>query len=371
MTATTRRSSTGLKSSVDAERLADELAFAATRLRVLEFEPPGLYAEVASPGEIEERSWLAFLIAYLCPLDSDDPFATIARVRTSWASGADARSRRRGAWAPHRPRAAAAGCARSTRTGPGRRVRARRRRRSGASRRGRRSAGSRACSSGSRFPVCTATRASTCSSRSAGSACYELQRRSAAAGRRQRGHGRRQARARDRRLAAARAARGRARGGVRGAARGARSRPLQLGRGRAGDARARRSIASLTRTARIGSRRAWVVAGWVEYGAERRPSGGLRCVLVQSSLLACIGAMAIGVLLASTAAGLHVSSARGRSSALSRAIRSRPVLRSPDRSPTRFQDAVRRRGGVRAAAVDAHVLRDPANAGSKLKLSGG
>jgi hypothetical protein len=79
----------GLKSSVDAERLADELAFAATRLRVLELDPPGLYAEVASPGEIEERSWLAFLIAYLCPLDSDDPFETIARVRTTWASGAD------------------------------------------------------------------------------------------------------------------------------------------------------------------------------------------------------------------------------------------------------------------------------------------
>jgi hypothetical protein len=79
----------GLKSSVDAERLADELAFAATRLRVLELDPPGLYAEVASPGEIEERTWLAFQIAYLCPLDSDDPFETIARVRTTWASGAD------------------------------------------------------------------------------------------------------------------------------------------------------------------------------------------------------------------------------------------------------------------------------------------
>jgi len=79
----------GLKSSVDADRLAIELAFAATRLRALELDPPGLYAEVASPGDVEERSWLAFLIAYLCPLDSDDPFETIARVRTTWASGAD------------------------------------------------------------------------------------------------------------------------------------------------------------------------------------------------------------------------------------------------------------------------------------------
>ena len=79
----------GLRSSEDAERLADELAFAATRLRRLELDPPGLYAEVAAAGELEERTWLAFLIAYLCPLDAEDPFATISRVRTSWASGLD------------------------------------------------------------------------------------------------------------------------------------------------------------------------------------------------------------------------------------------------------------------------------------------
>jgi hypothetical protein len=43
---------------------------------------------VADPtGDVEERTWLAFLIAYLCPLEDDDPFAEIARVRTSWASG--------------------------------------------------------------------------------------------------------------------------------------------------------------------------------------------------------------------------------------------------------------------------------------------
>jgi hypothetical protein len=78
----------GLKSSVDAERLADELAFAAGRLARLAHEPPGLYAEVAEPsGDIEERSWLAFLIAYLCPLDDDDPFASVREARTSWASG--------------------------------------------------------------------------------------------------------------------------------------------------------------------------------------------------------------------------------------------------------------------------------------------
>jgi hypothetical protein len=78
----------GLKSSVDAERLAEELAFAAGRLVRLGHDPPGLYAEVADPaGEIEERTWLAFLIAYLGPLDGDDPFASVREARTSWASG--------------------------------------------------------------------------------------------------------------------------------------------------------------------------------------------------------------------------------------------------------------------------------------------
>jgi hypothetical protein len=78
----------GLRSSEDARRLADELAFADHWLRTLEHDPPGLYAEVANAAaDVEERSWLAFLIAYLCPLDGEDPFADIMRVRTSWASG--------------------------------------------------------------------------------------------------------------------------------------------------------------------------------------------------------------------------------------------------------------------------------------------
>jgi Alpha-glutamyl/putrescinyl thymine pyrophosphorylase clade 3 len=78
----------GLKSSFDAGRLAEEIAFAEHRLRVLEQAPPGLYREVAdTAGDPEDRSWLAFLIAYLCPLEEEDPFAEIARVRTSWASG--------------------------------------------------------------------------------------------------------------------------------------------------------------------------------------------------------------------------------------------------------------------------------------------
>ena len=98
----------GLKSSTDAQRLAEEIAFADHRLKTLERDPPGLYREVADTEvDAEERSWLAFLIAYLCPLGTagegdgqgdgavgegdgavgEDPFAEIERVRTSWASG--------------------------------------------------------------------------------------------------------------------------------------------------------------------------------------------------------------------------------------------------------------------------------------------
>ena len=78
----------GLKSSADADRLAHEIAFAAHRLDLIELDPPGLSAEVAGSGEIEERTWLAFQIAYLCPLEEDDPFAAITAVRTTWASAA-------------------------------------------------------------------------------------------------------------------------------------------------------------------------------------------------------------------------------------------------------------------------------------------
>ncbi len=74
----------GLRSSVDAARLADELAFAGTRLRILEERPPGCYAEIAADGDIEERIWLGFLVAYLSPVDGEDPFASVRAVRTPW-----------------------------------------------------------------------------------------------------------------------------------------------------------------------------------------------------------------------------------------------------------------------------------------------
>jgi hypothetical protein len=78
----------GLKSSADAERLAEELAFAVARLVRLEVDPPGLYAEVADESaDIEERTWLAFLIDYIGPREGEDPFGAIEPVRTSWAGG--------------------------------------------------------------------------------------------------------------------------------------------------------------------------------------------------------------------------------------------------------------------------------------------
>ncbi len=75
----------GLRSGSDSELLAQELAFAADRLRRMAADPPGLYAELADPAaELEDRLWLAFLIAYLCPLPDGDPFRAIAQARTPW-----------------------------------------------------------------------------------------------------------------------------------------------------------------------------------------------------------------------------------------------------------------------------------------------
>lgn len=77
----------GLKSRQEARQLAEEVAFAATRLARLAADPPGLYAEVADPeGDLEERTWLAFLIAYLYPLERQDPFEAIAGVRAPWTA---------------------------------------------------------------------------------------------------------------------------------------------------------------------------------------------------------------------------------------------------------------------------------------------
>jgi len=77
----------GLRATADAARLADEIAFAAARLEELSTDPRGLYVEVASDGDLEEASWLAFLIAFLSPVEGDDPFAGVRSARTPWATG--------------------------------------------------------------------------------------------------------------------------------------------------------------------------------------------------------------------------------------------------------------------------------------------
>jgi hypothetical protein len=73
----------GLRASGDAALLAEELAFAAGRLALLDAAPPGLFGEVraqAARGELEQATWTCFLIAYLCPLEGPDPFAGVRRV---------------------------------------------------------------------------------------------------------------------------------------------------------------------------------------------------------------------------------------------------------------------------------------------------
>ena len=76
----------GLRATVEAQRLADEIAFSAARLADLESDPPGLYGEAAAAGG-EEGLWLAFLIAYLSPVEGAAPFAGIETARTAWSTG--------------------------------------------------------------------------------------------------------------------------------------------------------------------------------------------------------------------------------------------------------------------------------------------
>jgi Alpha-glutamyl/putrescinyl thymine pyrophosphorylase clade 3 len=79
----------GLRASADATRLAQEVAFASGRLLVLAAAPPGLYGDARALGasDLEQATWMCFLIAYLSPLqgEHDDPFAGI---RLALAAGA-------------------------------------------------------------------------------------------------------------------------------------------------------------------------------------------------------------------------------------------------------------------------------------------
>jgi hypothetical protein len=72
----------GVRASADANLLAEEIAFAHGRLLALGTAPPDLYAEVRSRAadDIERATWMCFLIAYLSPLDGDQPFVAIRTV---------------------------------------------------------------------------------------------------------------------------------------------------------------------------------------------------------------------------------------------------------------------------------------------------
>jgi hypothetical protein len=95
----------GLRSTEDARRLAEEIAFASGRLGALERDPPGLYGVVATEADIEDATWLAFLIAYLGPLeDPADPFAGIAAARTPWGAAVTLDEIRIGPRGAHDPR---------------------------------------------------------------------------------------------------------------------------------------------------------------------------------------------------------------------------------------------------------------------------
>jgi hypothetical protein len=93
----------GLRAEVEAQRLADELAFASGRLRLLETDPPGTYGEAASEPDVEEACWLAFLTTYLSPLEGDDPFAAIREAHTAWSSGELPEALEGGPYSSHDP----------------------------------------------------------------------------------------------------------------------------------------------------------------------------------------------------------------------------------------------------------------------------
>jgi len=78
----------GLRSSLDADRLAREIAFAAARLSLMGSSPPGLYRDALRSADSEEGLWLLLLTTYLGPLEGERPFRAVSEARTSWASGA-------------------------------------------------------------------------------------------------------------------------------------------------------------------------------------------------------------------------------------------------------------------------------------------
>ncbi len=74
----------GLRSSQDALQLADEIAFASGRLRALRGDPPDLYVQARAEPDAEQAAWTCFLIAYLSPIEGDDPFAGARAALCDW-----------------------------------------------------------------------------------------------------------------------------------------------------------------------------------------------------------------------------------------------------------------------------------------------
>jgi hypothetical protein len=78
----------GLKASQDAERLAEEIAFADGRLVAITMAPPDLYGEIREEEDHEQAAWMCFLAAYLSPLESEDPFVGVRRaLEADWRAG--------------------------------------------------------------------------------------------------------------------------------------------------------------------------------------------------------------------------------------------------------------------------------------------
>jgi hypothetical protein len=78
----------GLRASQDAERLAEEIAFADGRLMAITTAPPDLYGEVREQEDREQATWMCFLSAYLSPLEGPDPFVGIRMaLEADWRAG--------------------------------------------------------------------------------------------------------------------------------------------------------------------------------------------------------------------------------------------------------------------------------------------
>jgi hypothetical protein len=78
----------GLRSSHDARRLAEEIAFASGRLLMLTAAPPSFYAEARDCDDVEQAIWMCFLAAYVSPLQGEQPFVGVRQaLLASWVSG--------------------------------------------------------------------------------------------------------------------------------------------------------------------------------------------------------------------------------------------------------------------------------------------